>query len=93
MAPAVLRCPLGPRTIVLSEGGLDVRHCGDRMKIALIVPKLGSEAEKSFYDYAFYSTFLCTKKYISCLLAIPTLAALTPPEHEVPCLRRECRGD
>jgi len=53
------------------------------MRIALIVPKTGAEGQKSFYDYAFYSKFLLSKKYISCLLAIPTLAALTPSEHEV----------
>ena len=53
------------------------------MKIALIVPRNGSHTEKSFYDYKFYSTFLLSKKYISYLLAIPTLAALTPPKHEI----------
>lgn len=53
------------------------------MKIALIIPKNGSDHEKSFYDYKFYSKFLLSKKYFSYLLAIPTLAALTPPEHEV----------
>ncbi|OHB67621.1 MAG: hypothetical protein A2Y76_00940 [Planctomycetes bacterium RBG_13_60_9] len=53
------------------------------MKIALIIPTGGSKGQKSFYDYAFYSTFLLSKKYISCRLAIPTLAALTAPRHEV----------
>ncbi|MCX5645592.1 MAG: radical SAM protein [Phycisphaerae bacterium] len=53
------------------------------MKVALIVPTGGHDGHKSFYDYAFYSTFLLSKKYISCRLAIPTLAALTPPEHEI----------
>ncbi|MEK7773426.1 MAG: radical SAM protein [Deltaproteobacteria bacterium] len=53
------------------------------MKIALIIPKNGSENEKSFYDYKFFSKFLFSRKYFSYLLAIPTLAALTPPEHEV----------
>ena len=53
------------------------------MKIALIVPKTCPEGQNSFYDYAFYSKFLLSRKYISCLLAIPTLAALTPSEHEV----------
>lgn len=53
------------------------------MKIALVIPKNSSDSKKSFYDYKFYSTFLFSKKYISYLLAIPTLAALTPPEHEV----------
>jgi len=53
------------------------------MKIAFIIPNSNSEGQQSFYDYAFYSTFLLSKKYISCRLAIPTLAALTPQEHEV----------
>ncbi|TAN60807.1 B12-binding domain-containing radical SAM protein [bacterium] len=53
------------------------------MKIALIIPRNGSENEKSFYDYKFFSKFLISRKYFSYLLAIPTLAALTPPEHEV----------
>jgi radical SAM superfamily enzyme YgiQ (UPF0313 family) len=56
---------------------------GHLMKVALIIPTGGPEGTKSFYDYAFYSTFLLSKKYISCRLAIPTLAALTPPEHEI----------
>ena len=53
------------------------------MKVALIIPTGGPDGHKSFYDAAFYSTFLLSKKYISCRLAIPTLAALTPPEHEI----------
>ncbi|MFC1516331.1 radical SAM protein [Thermodesulfobacteriota bacterium] len=53
------------------------------MKIALIIPMNSAENEKSFYDYKFYSTFLLTKKYISYLLAIPTLISLTPSEHEI----------
>jgi len=53
------------------------------MKVALVIPTGGPDGNKSFYDYAFYSTFLLSKKYISCRLAIPTLAALTPPEHEI----------
>lgn len=53
------------------------------MKIALIIPRNCSDREKSFYDYKFYSKFLFSKKYFSYLLAIPTLASLTPPEHEV----------
>jgi radical SAM superfamily enzyme YgiQ (UPF0313 family) len=53
------------------------------VKIALVVPRTGAEGQKSFYDYAFYSEFLLSKKYISCLLAIPMLAALTPAKHEV----------
>jgi hypothetical protein len=53
------------------------------MKVALVIPAGGSDGHKSFYDCAFYSTFLLSRKYISCRLAIPTLAALTPPEHEI----------
>ncbi len=53
------------------------------MKIALIIPQNGISGEKSFYDYKFFSRFLLSKKYFSYLLAIPTLASLTPPGHEV----------
>ena len=53
------------------------------MKIALIIPRNSSENSRSFYDYNFYASFLLTKKYISYLLAIPTLASLTPPHHEI----------
>lgn len=53
------------------------------MKIALIIPMNSADKEKSFYDYKFYSTFLLSKKYVSYLLAIPVLAALTPEKHEV----------
>ncbi len=53
------------------------------MKIALIIPRNGSENEKSFYDYKFFSEFLLSKRYFSYLLAIPVLASLTPPEHEI----------
>lgn len=53
------------------------------MKIALIIPMNSTDAGKSFYDYKFYSTFLLSKKYVSYLLAIPTLAALTPSHHEI----------
>ncbi len=53
------------------------------MKIALIIPMNSSNTGKSFYDYKFYSTFLLSKRYISYLLAIPTLASLTPQEHEI----------
>ncbi|OGP23344.1 MAG: hypothetical protein A2X93_08860 [Deltaproteobacteria bacterium GWC2_56_8] len=53
------------------------------MKIALIIPKNSSGTEKSFYDYRFFSKFLLSRKYFSYLLAIPTLASLTPPVHEV----------
>ncbi|MDP2689937.1 MAG: radical SAM protein [Deltaproteobacteria bacterium] len=53
------------------------------MKIALVIPVNNSRKEKSFYDYGFFSKFLFSRKYFSYLLAIPTLASLTPPEHEV----------
>jgi radical SAM superfamily enzyme YgiQ (UPF0313 family) len=53
------------------------------VKIALIIPRNSSENSRSFYDYNFYASFLFTKKYISYLLAIPTLASLTPPHHEI----------
>lgn len=53
------------------------------MRIALIIPRNNSENEKSFYDYKFFSKFLLSKRCFSYLLAIPTLAALTPPEHEI----------
>ncbi|MGW8288070.1 MAG: radical SAM protein [Desulfobulbales bacterium] len=53
------------------------------MKIALIIPRNSSDSNGSFYDYNFYSTFLLSKKYLSYLLAIPTLTALTPAEHEI----------
>jgi radical SAM superfamily enzyme YgiQ (UPF0313 family) len=53
------------------------------MKIALIIPRNSTETRKSFYEYEFFSKFLFTRKYFSYLLAIPTLAALTPREHEV----------
>jgi hypothetical protein len=53
------------------------------MKIALVIPQNGISGEKSFYDYKFFSRFLLSKKYFSYLLAIPTLASLTPPEHKV----------
>ena len=53
------------------------------MKIALIIPINRTDEEKSFYDYKFYSTFLLSKKYVSYLLAVPVLAALTPEKHEI----------
>ena len=53
------------------------------MKIALVIPRNGSEREKSFYDYKFFSQFLLSKRYFSYLLAVPTLVSLTPPEHEI----------
>ena len=53
------------------------------MKIAFIIPRNSSDSSGSFYDYNFYSTFLLSQKYLSYLLAIPTLAALTPDENEI----------
>jgi len=53
------------------------------MKIALVIPRNGSESERSFYDYKFGTTFLLSRKHISYLLAIPTLTSLTPPQHEI----------
>jgi len=53
------------------------------MKIALIIPMNNPESGKSFYDYKFVSSFLLSKRYISYLLSIPTLASLTPPHHEI----------
>lgn len=53
------------------------------MKVALIIPMNSSDTGKSFYDYNFFSTFLLSRRYISYLLAIPTLASLTPPQHEI----------
>ncbi|MBF0176188.1 MAG: B12-binding domain-containing radical SAM protein [Magnetococcales bacterium] len=53
------------------------------MKIALIIPRSYAGPERSFYDYRFYTEFLFTRKHFSYLLAIPTLAALTPKNHTV----------
>ncbi len=53
------------------------------MKIALIIPINNADNSRSFYDFKFYADFLLTKKYISYLLAIPTLTSLTPPRHEI----------
>lgn len=53
------------------------------MKIALVIPNTSSIDGKSFYDWNFFSKFTFTRKFFSYLLAIPTLAALTPSEHEV----------
>lgn len=53
------------------------------MKIALIIPRSSSVEGKSFYDYSFYSNFLLSNRFISYLLAVPTLASLTPPGHEI----------
>ena len=56
------------------------------MKILFIIPGTSEVNSKSFYGYSFYAEFLLTKKYISYLLAIPTLAALTPEKHEIKIL-------
>jgi radical SAM superfamily enzyme YgiQ (UPF0313 family) len=53
------------------------------MKIAFVIPMNNADKSRSFYDFKFYADFLLTRKYISYLLAIPTLTALTPPEHEI----------
>jgi radical SAM superfamily enzyme YgiQ (UPF0313 family) len=53
------------------------------MKIALVIPKNSTQTKKSFYEYDFFSRFLFSKKYFSYFLAIPTLAALTPEEHDM----------
>jgi radical SAM superfamily enzyme YgiQ (UPF0313 family) len=53
------------------------------MKIALVIPKNSSETNKSFYEYEFFNKFLFSKKYFSYLLSIPTVASLTPEEHEI----------
>ncbi len=53
------------------------------MKIALVIPMNNSDNGKSFYDYKFYSKFLLSRKYFLYQLAIPTLASLTPPRHEI----------
>lgn len=51
------------------------------MKIAFVIPRNFSEKEKSYYDYKFFSKFLCSRKYYSYMLAIPTLISLTPHGH------------
>ena len=53
------------------------------MKIALVIPRNSSDSQRSFYDYKFGMSFLLSKKFISYLLAIPTLTSLTPPQHEI----------
>ena len=53
------------------------------MKIALVIPGISSESERSFYDFKFGTRFLLSRKHISYLLAIPTLISLTPPQHEI----------
>lgn len=51
------------------------------MKIAFIIPRNFSEKEKSYYDYKFFSKFLCSRKYYSYMLAIPAVVSLTPQGH------------
>ncbi|MFA6223521.1 MAG: radical SAM protein [Desulfomonilaceae bacterium] len=53
------------------------------MKIALVIPGISSESERSFYDFKFGTRFILSRKHISYLLAIPTLISLTPPQHEI----------
>lgn len=53
------------------------------MKIALVIPRLSTVSERSFYDFRFGTRFLLSRKHISYLLAIPTLITLTPPGHEI----------
>jgi len=53
------------------------------MKIAFIIPRNISDSQRSFYDYKFGKAFLLSRKHFSYLLAIPTLTALTPPQHEI----------
>jgi len=53
------------------------------VKIALIIPKNGTETKKGIFEHDFLRRLLFSKKYASYLLAIPTIAALTPEEHEV----------
>ncbi len=53
------------------------------MQIALIIPINSTDDGKSFYDHKFFSKFLLSRRYTSYLLAIPTIASLTPPQHEI----------
>lgn len=53
------------------------------MKIAFVIPRNSSDSQRSFYDYKFGKTFLLSRKYVSYLLAIPTLTSLTPSQHEI----------
>jgi radical SAM superfamily enzyme YgiQ (UPF0313 family) len=53
------------------------------MRIALIIPKNSTADGKSFYDFEFYSKFLLSRRYLSYILAIPTLLATTPNKHEI----------
>lgn len=53
------------------------------MKIAFVIPRNSSDSQRNFYDYSFGKSFLFSRKHISYLLAIPTLTALTPSQHEI----------
>ncbi|MBI3756242.1 MAG: radical SAM protein [Deltaproteobacteria bacterium] len=53
------------------------------MKLTLITPRQGTDYEKNIYDYRYVAKFIFSKAYSGYLLAIPTLAALTPPDVEV----------
>ena len=53
------------------------------MRIALIIPQNSTADGKSFYDFEFYSKFLLSRRYLSYILAIPTLIAATPEKHEI----------
>jgi radical SAM superfamily enzyme YgiQ (UPF0313 family) len=53
------------------------------MKIALVIPGNSPDSHSSFYDFKFGKRFLLSRKHISYLLAIPTLAGLTPARHEI----------
>lgn len=53
------------------------------MKLTLITPQQGTGNEKNIYDYRYVSKFIFSNAYSGYLLAIPTLAALTPPDIEI----------
>ncbi|MBI5048471.1 MAG: B12-binding domain-containing radical SAM protein [Deltaproteobacteria bacterium] len=53
------------------------------MKLTLITPRQGNGREKNIYDYRYVARFIFSKAYSGYLLAIPTLAALTPPDVDV----------
>lgn len=53
------------------------------MRLTLITPRQGTNYEKNIYDYRYVAKFIFSKAYSGYLLAIPTLAALTPPDWEI----------
>lgn len=55
----------------------------EKMKLTLITPRQGTGNEKNIYDYRYVARFIFSKAYSGYLLAIPTLAALTPPDWEI----------